>query len=155
MTETDRLVVRRFTENDAEALYEILSDPAVMQYIEPPYTMAQTREFIRDAGLSDPPLVYAVIWKNTGRLIGHLIWHTYDPTAMELGWVIHRNFWRMGVARELTAALLASTTQDIVIECDRRQSATRHIAKSFGFQLHGCIDGRCIYQKHKNPIPRE
>ena len=57
--ETRRLLIRRFTEADAEALYVVLSDPEVMRYIEPPFSLEQTRAFLRDAGLCAPPLVYA------------------------------------------------------------------------------------------------
>ena len=90
--ETDRLLVRRLTENDAVALFRALSDLEVMRYIEAPFTLEQTEAFIRNVGLCDPPLVYAVVWKQTGELIGHLIWHCWDETAMELGWILRRDF---------------------------------------------------------------
>lgn len=149
---TEHLLVRRFTEADAEALYVVLSDPEVMRYIEPPFSLEQTRAFLRDAGLCAPPLVYAVLWKgdmpasvSAGRrttrpsaaplLIGHLIWHPWDENSMELGWILRRDFWGMGLARELTAALLAQTNKDVVIECSPAQEATRHLAEQFGFRL--------------------
>jgi len=31
--ETERLILRRFTENDADALFELYDDPAVMKYL--------------------------------------------------------------------------------------------------------------------------
>lgn len=132
--ETSRLLARRFTEGDTEALFAILSDPAVMKYIEPPFSMELTRAFVREAGLCEPPLIYTVIWKQTGELIGHLIWHTWDERSMELGWILHREFWGRGIAKELTAALLAQTDQDVVIECSPEQTMTQHIANIFGFE---------------------
>ena len=133
LIETERLLVRRLQEADAENLYAVLSDPEVMRYIEPPFSLEQTRSFIREAGLCEPPLVYAVIWKQTGELIGHLIWHPWDETAMELGWILRRDFWGRGIARELTAAILTRTDRDVVLECSPEQTATRRIAESFGF----------------------
>ena len=67
--ETDRLLVRRLTENDADALFAVLFDPEVMRYLEAPFSLEQTQVFIREAGLCDPPLVYAVIWKGKALLL--------------------------------------------------------------------------------------
>jgi hypothetical protein len=51
------MIIRRMTIEDLESLYGLLSDPQVMQFIEPPYTKEQTVLFLHNAGLSDPPLV--------------------------------------------------------------------------------------------------
>ena len=144
---SDRLLVRRLTEEDTEALNAVLSDPAVMRFIEPPFSMEQTAAFIREAGLREPPLVYAVIWKQTGELIGHLIWHSWDETAMELGWILRRDCWGRGIAKELSAAILAQADRDVVIECSPEQITTRHIAESFGFELRSSTEDRLIYRR--------
>ena len=39
-------------EDDFDMLYALLSDPAVMAYLEPPYGEEQTRRFLESAGLS-------------------------------------------------------------------------------------------------------
>ena len=52
------LTIRRLRPSDAEALYRILSDRQVMRYLEPPYDRLQTEQFLREAGLAEPPLVY-------------------------------------------------------------------------------------------------
>lgn len=135
LIETDRLLVRRLTEHDAEALCAVLSDPEVMRWIEPPFSLEQTRKFIRDAGLCKPPLIYAVVWKQTDQLVGHLIWHPWDEGSMELGWILRRDFWGRGIAKELTAAMLARTDKDVILECSPAQTATRHIAEAFGFRV--------------------
>lgn len=133
LLETDRLLVRRFLPEDAEALHAVLSDPEVMRYLEPPFTPEQTEAFLLKAGLCEPPLLWAVVRKRTNELIGHLIWHPWDDTAMELGWVLRRDYWGRGLARELTEALLEKSVLDVVIECSPEQAATRHLAELFGF----------------------
>ena len=35
--------IRKMRETDEQDLYEVLSDPDVMRYIEPPFSMEQTR----------------------------------------------------------------------------------------------------------------
>ena len=144
--ESPRLLVRPFAEADAPALGRILSDPAVMRFLEPPFSPEQTRAFLREAGLCRPPRVYAVIRKDDGGLIGHLIWHPWEETSMELGWVLARDCWGRGYARELTETALAQTDRDVVIECCPAQAATRHLAESFGFQAEEEQDGLAVYR---------
>ena len=53
------LKIRRFCQSDLPALYGLLSDPAVMRYLEPPFTLEQARRFLEEAGLCPSPLIYA------------------------------------------------------------------------------------------------
>ncbi len=147
--ETARLLVRELRASDAAALHAVLSDPEVMHWLEPPFTPAQTERFIREAGLCEPPLVYAVLRKDSGELIGQLIWHAWGESAAELGWVLRRDCWGLGFAKELTAAMLAQSEGAVVIECSPGQSASRHIAERFGFTLTGEADGLVIYRLNK------
>ena len=144
--ETARLLVRPFTEADAEALYAVLSDPEVMRFVEAPFSRARTEAFLREAGLCWPPRIYAVIWKPSGELIGHLIWHAWEETAMELGWILRRDFWGRGIAGEMTEALLDQTCGEIVIECSGEQRASMHIAESHGFKRAEDRDGLALYR---------
>lgn len=57
---TRRLVIRDFRQDDAESLYRLLSDAKVMRYLERPYSKDKTALFLNQAGLSRPPLIYAV-----------------------------------------------------------------------------------------------
>ena len=147
LVETKRLLVRRFAASDAPALHALLSDPEVMRYLEPPYSREQTERFLRQAGLCEPPLVYAVTQKRGGALIGQLIWHPWDENAMELGWLLRRDQWGKGFAGELTEAALTLTRRDVVLECCPEQRATRHIALRFGFVLAEGRDGLLVYRR--------
>ena len=73
------ITIRRMRSGDADELYRLLSDPVVMRYLEPPYDRVQTEAFLHDAGLSEPPLVYAV--QEDERFIGYVIYHEYDATV--------------------------------------------------------------------------
>ena len=53
------ITIRRMRPDDVDALYRLLSNQAVMRYLEPPYDRAQAEVFLRTAGLAEPPLVYA------------------------------------------------------------------------------------------------
>lgn len=65
------LKIRKMNKNDFEPLYELLSEPKVMKYLEPPYTKEKIKQFLIDAGLSDPPRIFAVDKGNT--FIGYVI----------------------------------------------------------------------------------
>ena len=53
------ITIRSMRPGDADALHRLLSDPEVMRYLEPPFDRAQSDDFLRRAGLPEPPLVYA------------------------------------------------------------------------------------------------
>ena len=149
LLETERLLARRFTPEDAEDLYAALSDPEVMRYLEPPFSLARTEDLIQRAGLCEPPLIWAVAWKRTNEVIGHLIWHPWGEAAMELGWVLRRDFWGRGLAKELTTALLARTDKDVILECSPEQAVTRHLAELFRFVPEDTQPGLLRYRKRK------
>lgn len=147
---TERCVIRDFAKSDAAQLHEVLSDAQVMEYIEPPFTMEQTEGFIESAGLSTPPLVYALLWKETSRVIGHVIFHRYEEDSFEIGWIIHKEYWRRGIAGEVTGALIQHANNEgarsCVIECDPQQAVTSQIARKHGFFYEGHEDGCDIYR---------
>ena len=58
--ETERLLIRPFVPEDAEALFRVLSDPEVMRLLEPPFNWEQTEAFLQEAGFASPPLIYAL-----------------------------------------------------------------------------------------------
>lgn len=53
------LSIHRMRKEDLGWLYRLLSDPEVMRWLEPPYSMEQTEAFLFCAGLSENPLIYA------------------------------------------------------------------------------------------------
>ena len=148
--ETPRCLIRRFTADDADDLYEILSDHDVMAHIEPPFTRKQTQDFIESAGLCDPPLVYALIWKETEKLIGHVIFHSYEKDSYEIGWIVNKEYWGQGIASEITAALIGYTKKlgisSCIIECDPKQIASIKIAQKYGFVYTDSDDNCSIYR---------
>ena len=84
------ILIRQFKLSDLDELYKVLSDPEVMQYIEPPYSLEQTRIFLIDAGLCYTPLIFAA--KKDGQFIGYVIFHEYDIDSYELGWVLAKKY---------------------------------------------------------------
>lgn len=150
LTENARLRLRTMCRDDLEELYALLSDAEVMRWLEPPYTRAQAETFLEQAGLSEPPLVYAAE-NAAGEFLGYAIYHDYDECSRELGWVLRPAFWHKGYADEMTDLLTALAWQegkDAVIECVPEQTVSAHIARRHGFSCKGSANGLDIYRRH-------
>ena len=141
------ITIRNMRPGDADALYRLLSDPEVMRYLEPPYDRVQAEAFLHHAGLSEPPLVYAV--EENGSFIGYVIYHAYDAESVEIGWVLLPEYWGRGYASALTDRLIDRARQaqkSVVLECAPAQAATRRIALKKGFRACGICDGLTVYR---------
>ncbi len=142
------LKIRRFCQSDLPALYKLLSDPAVMRYLEPPFTLEKTQRFFERAGLCPSPLVYAAE-NEDGAFLGYVIYHSYGEDSIEIGWVLKRECWGKGYAGRLTKLLLADAKQTAsyaILECVPEQVATRRIALHNNFVYCGEKDGLDIYK---------
>ena len=149
LTESARVRLRTMRRGDLDELYTLLSDDEVMRWLEPPFTCKQTERFLEKAGLSEPPLIYAVE-NATGEFLGYAIYHDYDERSRELGWVLKRSAWHKGYAGEMTDLLIALAQRegkDTVIECVPEQTVSAHIARRHGFSCEGRADGLDIYRR--------
>ena len=148
LTEGARVRLRMMRREDADELYALLSDEAVMRWLEPPFTREQAERFLEQAGLSDPPLIYAAE-NMAGEFLGYAIYHDYDEYSRELGWVLKPAFWHKGYADEMTALLTALARRegkDAVIECVPEQTVSAHIARRHGFSYEGRADSCDVYR---------
>ena len=142
------LRIRRFEENDLQSLHKLLSDEEVMRYIEPPFTLEKTRDFLENAGLTDEPLIYAVE-DESSTFIGYAIYHDYGNDSKEIGWLLSKQFWGKGFAQVLTEMLVQKAKAEgksAIIECSPEQEATKHIAEKLEFRYAGLIDGCDLYK---------
>ena len=148
------LKIRKMKNSDLESLYKLLSDSKVMKFLEEPYNKAQTLDFLTNAGMSEPPLVYAV--DKDDDFIGYVIFHDYDDLSYEIGWVLYPCCWGKGHASHLTELMIEKAfeiNKEVVIECDPKQEATKHIALKYGFQYEGVEDDLEVYRLRKKDIP--
>ena len=106
LLQTTRLTIRDFTTEDFAELWEIFSDPRVMEHFSP-MTEAETRSFLRSFCVErQPPGARAAVLRDTGKVIGYLLCCPLSPRGIwELGWAFHPAFWRQGYAFEALSAL--------------------------------------------------
>lgn len=114
--ETERLVLRRFTDDDIDNLVELDSDPDVMRFInggrptprdeiENEFLPAFLGYYERFAGYG----FWAAVERSTGRFVG---WFHFRPAEgahrdeVELGYRLRRSAWGKGYATEGSRALI-------------------------------------------------
>ena len=111
MIETERLRLREYTPDDFDALYEILSDPETMQHYPAPFDEKKTRNWIRwnlDNYEKYGFGLWAVELKETGEFIGDCgitIQNIDGEMLPEIGYHIHKKYWRRGFAKEAARAV--------------------------------------------------
>ena len=109
--ETKRLIIREYTPDDFDSLYEILSDAETMKYYPKPYDENGVNRWInwcidsyRKYGFG----LWAVELKETGAFIGDcgISMQKIDGEILpEIGYHVHKQYWRRGYAKEACAAV--------------------------------------------------
>ena len=109
--ETQRLILREYVPEDFEALFAILSDPETMQHYPKPYDAAGTRRWIdwnlrnyQEYGFG----LWAIEEKQTRKFIGDcgITMQKIDGQLLpEIGYHIHKAFWRQGFGKEAAKAV--------------------------------------------------
>lgn len=104
--ETERLVIRNFLPDDAQALYGILGDGETMKNLEPAYDFPKTEAFLHSFCIGKNGAV-AAVHRQSQKVIGYILFHETQPSVYEMGWIIHRGYWRQGYAYEACKAVIA------------------------------------------------
>ena len=120
MLETERLILRRFEESDAENLYKYASDPDIGPIAGwPPHKSADDSKNIIKTVLCGAE-AYAVCLKSNNKAIGAIELRLNGHTDMterddecELGYWIGKPFWGQGLIPEAARELLRHAFEDI------------------------------------------
>ena len=103
--ETERLLIRDFTQSDAADLHEILGDDETMEHCEPSYDFEKTKEFLTSFCIGRKAAV-AAVHKETGKMVGYILFNEFDEGVYEMGWIYNRSFWQQGYAYESCKAVI-------------------------------------------------
>jgi RimJ/RimL family protein N-acetyltransferase len=152
--ETPRLILRQFTENDVDNLFNLNSDPAVMRYLTG--GRPTPREEIRDQVLPFHLAVYGRLdrlgtWAAESSASGEFLgWFHFRPdpdgdiTNIELGYRLRRPAWNLGYATEGSRALINRGFTELGVERVFAHTMTlnagsRHVLEKCGLTLVGTI----------------
>ncbi|GAA0823576.1 GNAT family N-acetyltransferase [Streptosporangium amethystogenes subsp. fukuiense] len=124
--ETERLVLRAFTEADADHLLVLDNDPGVMRFINGgrPTSLETIQAWTLPRLLHVHPGFgtrgyWAAEEKNTDAFLGWFEFRPladHSPTVVELGYRLHRAAWGSGYATEGSRALIRKGFTDLGVE---------------------------------------
>lgn len=108
--ETERLVLREVSLADLDFIAEMVSDPVVMRYYPQTYDRGGAQAWIERTlhrYAADGHGFWLVADRRTGEprgQVGVLRQDVDGVSETEVGYMIHRPYWRQGIAREAAAA---------------------------------------------------
>jgi len=153
---TARLLLRPFTEVDADAIFALHSSPRVLRYWDaPPWReRAQAERFIAACGRIEREGVGARLALERavdGGFIGWCALTKWNPDfrSAAIGYCLDDAAWGQGFATEAAGALLrwAFDTLDlnrVQAETDTRNTASSRVLEKLGFVREGALREDCI-----------
>ena len=123
MIETNRLILRKMTYDDFDALYEIFSDAETMAHYPAPFDRDKVMNWIKwniDNYEKYGFGLWAVVLKETGKVIGDcgLTMQNIDNEILpEIGYHIHKNYQRNGYGSESARAVRDWAFENTAYDC--------------------------------------
>ena len=112
--ETERTILRPFTEDDAADLFAYAKDPRVGPAAgwAPHQSIKDSREAIRN--ILSAPSEFAIVYRETCRIIGSAGFVMRNGVVSdELGFALHPAYWGRGIMPEVVMALLRYGFEDL------------------------------------------
>ena len=156
--ETERLVIRRFKEEDWKDLYEYLSDEEVVRY--EPYQAFSIEASQNEAkSRAENPAFLAVCLKENNKLIGNIYFAKQEFKTWEIGYVFNRSYQGRGYATEAANAVIAygfntRGARRIVAMCNPLNTASWRLLERLGMRREGHLKQNIYFKKDEegNPI---
>lgn len=140
--ETSRLRLRKFTENDVSALYELLSCEEVNKFLPwfPVKNPQEAREFYKrqyeDVYAKERGYQYAVCMKSDDLPVGYVKVDVND--SYDLGYALRKEYWHKGIVTEASKAIAARVKADgvpyITATHDVLNPRSGNVMKALGMQ---------------------
>lgn len=109
--ETERLILRKFEEEDMKALYDLLKDEEVNTFLPwyPVKGIEETAEFYKER-IRGKKYYFAVCLKTNNIPVGYIKAETDD--SHDFGYALRKEFWHRGIATEAGRALAERLKKD-------------------------------------------
>jgi len=156
--ETNRLILRNFTEQDAEGLFAYTSDPRVNCFLDGKMdNLDQALEEVRKKSTDDSQIAVALKEDNT--LIGELFAMKEEPDTFSVGWNFNAAYEGKGLARESAEALL----HDLFTEKGARRVyayaeddnfRSQKLCEKLGMRQEGCMKEFISFTKNEDGTPK-
>ncbi len=145
---TGRLVLRQIRADDAAALFPVLSDAELMTWWSsgPHVSLAETEAYVAsNAAEGQGFLCWAITMENDAAL-GWVILVDGKPAVKEIGYILHRDRWGSGIAREAVARVIdygfaEPDLRRIFADTDPENSGSIALLERLGFRREGHLRG--------------
>ena len=159
ISETARTIIREFSMDDLDALFELYDNPGVVKYMEPLFEYEEERQYEENYIQYIYKLYGFGMWlifdKTTGKLVGRAgieVRESCDrENQAELGFCISPDRWKQGLAYEVCTEIIRLARDrfsltSLVARCDPDNVASRGLMEKLGFSHIGFeLDGDCRY----------
>ena len=158
LIETNRLLLCRFTPADGADFSEILTNPEVC-YFEPYQPFTHEKALAEAEKLSHDDSFFAVVLKDSGKLIGKLYLHDEEFFGTyELGYTFHQSYWGKGYATESVKALMhyvftEMNVRRIFSEADVRNVRSCRVLEKLGMRKEGMFLQSASFQSSPDGTP--
>lgn len=156
IAETQRLILRRYIENDLQDLYEYLSNPEVVKH-EPykPMSFEEVKDNLSWRVTTDEMI--AVELKSSRKMIGNVYLGKRDFESLEIGYVFNQNYWGTGYAKEGCSVLIeqafSSGIHRIFAECDPENSSSWKLLEKLEFRREAHLKQNVYFWRDENDKP--
>ena len=109
IVETERLLLRPVTLDDAEEMFDYASDRENTRYIFPTnQSLEETKNNIAQFYLANPLGRWGIEVKSNGQFIGTIDLHKIDPILKKaaIGYIINKKYWNQGLTTEANRAVI-------------------------------------------------
>ena len=140
--ETERLILRKFTEEDMEALFLIRKDEEVNRFLPwyPVKTMAETKTFYKERYAEKykqhQAYAYAICLKNENFPIGYM--NVEMEEHHDFGYGLRKEFWHQGIVTEAGKAVIEQVKKDglpyITATHDKNNPRSGNVMKKLGMK---------------------
>ena len=156
--ETERLILRKFTQEDMESLFLILKDEEVNKFLPwyPMNNIEETKKFYEErfAAKYEQPqaYAYAVCLKTDNLPIGYI--KVDMEEHHDFGYAMRKEFWRKGIATEAGMAVVEQVKKDglpyITATHDRNNPRSGEIMRKVG--MNYCYSYEEQWQPKNFPV---
>ncbi len=149
--ETERLLLRKLTKDDAQDVFEYGSDPKVTKYVtwNTHQSLKDTREFMEFSlgKYENKELApWGMEWKENGKLIGTIDFVSWDirNRVGEIGYVLSRDYWGKGITTEAAKKVIEFGFEEmdlvrIQARCSTENAGSERVMQKAGMSYEGII----------------
>ena len=157
--ETERLLLRKLTQQDAAAIFFLRSDKKVMEFIdrEPAVSIREAEEFIDTINFNSDngnSILWGIAFKeHPSELIGTICYWQIQPQhyRSEIGYMLHPHHWRKGIMKEALLKVIDYGFQtmklhSIEARINAANTASTAILLSTGFRQEAYFKEDCFFR---------